>query len=411
MASLTTNEKQVLEKLFQMSDGGVLNFTHRTMAEFFRDDLGTDISEEKYNYASGSKANLMRGFWQIADNTLVAKSIRQIIDYIENQILIDGLSKENFSAELIERGKEIADRLASVQDHNQNAKPTAVSKDKSLKRYYSQRHNKEKSALNIGGLRTVFAITYRDFCSRHYFDEYLGLDCTDGFIPGHAGSDIDGYIFKKLRKENLWPVSVKINQYSRDDVFDMIEFFFDHISKPLERDAYYHDWNQCGYHYKHYDKNAGQSEFIEEVNQYLNDFAEGYELSQSGEILILGEPEFKQLLEAPVPTDDQENVTAKVSAAVNKFRRYASTLEERADAVRSLADCLEYLRPQMKSVLSTKDESDLFNIANNFGIRHHNAKQQTNYDKSIWLRWMFYFYLATLHACIRLINKKKTKIN
>jgi hypothetical protein len=33
MANLTTNDKQILEKLFQMSGGYVLNFTDRTMGE------------------------------------------------------------------------------------------------------------------------------------------------------------------------------------------------------------------------------------------------------------------------------------------------------------------------------------------------------------------------------------------
>jgi len=58
MADLTTNEKQLLEKLFQMGGGYVLNFSDRTMEEFFRDDLGIDIYHDVYNYASGSKANL-----------------------------------------------------------------------------------------------------------------------------------------------------------------------------------------------------------------------------------------------------------------------------------------------------------------------------------------------------------------
>lgn len=48
---------------------------------------------------------------------------------------------------------------------------------------------------------------------------------------------------------------------------------------------------------------------------------------------------------------------------------------------------------------------DLFNIANNFGIRHYNKEQKTNYDQNIWLSWMFHFYLATLHASLRLIEK------
>jgi len=61
MANLTTNEKQILEKLFQMNGGYVLNFSDRTMGEFFRDDVGMDIYSKKYNYASGSKANRLRG--------------------------------------------------------------------------------------------------------------------------------------------------------------------------------------------------------------------------------------------------------------------------------------------------------------------------------------------------------------
>ena len=40
MANLTTLEKQVLEKLFQKNGGYVLNFSDRTMGEFFRDDVG-----------------------------------------------------------------------------------------------------------------------------------------------------------------------------------------------------------------------------------------------------------------------------------------------------------------------------------------------------------------------------------
>lgn len=68
---------------------------------------------------------------------------------------------------------------------------------------------------------------------------------------------------------------------------------------------------------------------------------------------------------------------------------------------------LEFLRPKLEQVLTSKDESDLFNTANNFGIRHHNERQKTDYDKSIWYSWMFYYYLATIHAALRLIEKQE----
>jgi hypothetical protein len=73
-----------------------------------------------------------------------------------------------------------------------------------------------------------------------------------------------------------------------------------------------------------------------------------------------------------------------------------------------LADVLESLRPRLKSVISSRDEGDLFNIANNFGIRHKNDRQKTKYDENLWLSWMFYFYLATLHLAIRRLEKAAT---
>ena len=45
-----------------MNGGYVLNFSDRTMGEFFRDDIGIDIYNKKYKYASGSKTNCIRCF-------------------------------------------------------------------------------------------------------------------------------------------------------------------------------------------------------------------------------------------------------------------------------------------------------------------------------------------------------------
>jgi hypothetical protein len=111
MATLNTNEKQLLERLFQMGGGYVLNFSDRTIGEFFRDDIGVNIFDQKYNYASGSKANRLRGFWQAADDTLVGKSIDKLIEYIDNEIVLGNLKKEEFSPELVQRGRSVAVRL------------------------------------------------------------------------------------------------------------------------------------------------------------------------------------------------------------------------------------------------------------------------------------------------------------
>jgi uncharacterized protein (TIGR02391 family) len=111
MANLTTIEKQILEKLFQMSGGYVLNFSDRTIREFFKDDIGIDIYDEKYNYASGSKANRIRHFWSIADNKLVGKSILKLVEYIESQILLENLSQSDFTQDLINEVKKIGQKF------------------------------------------------------------------------------------------------------------------------------------------------------------------------------------------------------------------------------------------------------------------------------------------------------------
>ena len=115
MSSLNTNDKQVLEKLFKMSGGYVLNFSDRTMGEFFSDDVGINIYNLKYNYATGSKANRMRGFWQVGDDFLVGKSVQKLIEYIENQILLGNLQKDDYPQPLINRGKEISNKLLGIK--------------------------------------------------------------------------------------------------------------------------------------------------------------------------------------------------------------------------------------------------------------------------------------------------------
>lgn len=58
--------------------------------------------------------------------------------------------------------------------------------------------------------------------------------------------------------------------------------------------------------------------------------------------------------------------------------------------------------------LNSKDQADMFNVATNFGIRHHRKDQKSDDDTSIWLRWMVYDYLAIIHPCVRLIEKSKS---
>ncbi len=231
------------------------------------------------------------------------------------------------------------------------------------------------------------------------------MDAHLNWVYGKLGENVDAQIYRLLRKDNLWPVKEKINNYSEDDLFDMIEFLFDHVSQPIETEGAYHSWNQCGWHYKEFDKLFGQWHFTEKVNEILAGYETGFEMDNNGLILVKDESGLANIYSANVPTD-RDDIKSKVDLAVQKYRQSRSNLEERRIAIRELADILEILRADAKKYVNKKDEDDLFNIANNFSIRHANDKQKIDYDRDIWYSWMFYFYLATIHVLLRIKDRK-----
>ncbi len=277
------------------------------------------------------------------------------------------------------------------------------------RQYYSRRRGLHKvTHIDLPCLRDLFVTILRDFRQRHYFQEALGYYCVDaGDVPGTIGADEEGFFLRKLRKPGLWPIDDNATQYSEDDLFDVIELLHDLVSKPLE--GRYHSYGECGWHYETFDRHSGQQEYRTEINGLLCDYGCGYELSPDGEIQEIPEVGLGTLLEGTLYELDPTNVEKRVREAIQRFRRRGSSLDDRRVSVRALADVLEFLRPQLGKVITRKDDGTLFRIANEFGIRHHDVKQKTDYDEAVWFSWMFYFYLATIHAVTRLIMSGQEK--
>jgi hypothetical protein len=80
MSNLSNLEKRKFEKLLGMSSGYVLDFSNRTFAEFITDSTGLNIYDARYDYGSGSKANRLRKFWEVEENSVVAKLMADILD-------------------------------------------------------------------------------------------------------------------------------------------------------------------------------------------------------------------------------------------------------------------------------------------------------------------------------------------
>jgi hypothetical protein len=269
--------------------------------------------------------------------------------------------------------------------------------------YYSVRTGRRSARLDFNEVKGLFIAAFEDLEKAAHFQQVLGTHCVDGDWSGSAGDDLEVFFFRKLKKRNLWPFRESSGNWEEEDLFDVIELLHDCASKGV--DGRYHSYLQCGMHFETFDQEPGRNDFRVAVNEILRNYDKGYVLTARGEIVAIGPKGLRDLESAPRPPGDPTNVQQRVDAAIDKFRRRGSTSSDRRDAIRDLADILEFLRPQAKAVLTQQDESDLFNIANNFGIRHHNQRQKLQYDEPIWQSWMFYFFLATIHATTRLIEK------
>ncbi|MDO8789798.1 MAG: hypothetical protein Q7J42_17115 [Sulfuritalea sp.] len=275
-------------------------------------------------------------------------------------------------------------------------------------RYYSQRKgtNPNQNGLSLSDTVDLFVRVFEQMYADGYFHEAFGFECVDaGHINGKI-PDVELEMLLTIRKKGLWPVQVSSKKYSEDDFFDILEFLFQHVSKPI--DGTHHNWDNCGMHWETFNQAQGQAVFREKVNTVLEHYAKPFELSAIGEVLHKPEAGFEPIFDADIPSKDS-NVVSRINSATIRYRRHGATIDDRRQAVRDLADVLEYLRPKAQALLTSADDKDLFNIANNFGVRHHNDKQKTAYDASLWLSWMFYFYLSTIHVLLRKIDHDGAK--
>lgn len=127
--------------------------------------------------------------------------------------------------------------------------------------YYSQRTgtNPNAKGLSLADLVGLFVRVFQQLQTEGYFHEAFGFTCVDaGDIAGKV-RDVELEMLLAIRKKNLWPIDTAASWYSEDDLFDVIEFLYQHVSKPI--DGTYHGWNDCGMHWATFNQTEGRREF------------------------------------------------------------------------------------------------------------------------------------------------------
>lgn len=73
----------ILDKVFIMEDGFVLNFSNRTFAEFFHEELQVDIDNPRWAVQGGSKAKRLRYYLRQADRQTALETLNALWEYRE----------------------------------------------------------------------------------------------------------------------------------------------------------------------------------------------------------------------------------------------------------------------------------------------------------------------------------------
>ncbi len=110
MAKLSYQEKSVLEELFGMSTGYVIDFSNNSFARFVGDVVNIDIYHGPGYEEYSSKANKLRQIWNDEPDSVVGTLIEALLSYFEDQQMKSGKLTYN-ERKKIDAMRLVANRL------------------------------------------------------------------------------------------------------------------------------------------------------------------------------------------------------------------------------------------------------------------------------------------------------------
>ena len=207
------------------------------------------------------------------------------------------------------------------------------------------------------------------------------------------------------------PTSENIMSMEPPTLFDLIEFLTDRISKLVKKTPEPIDELILAIRGSQrsekpiyiYDSKIAQKEWRDALNPYLCQLDPPYQLTTENTIIIRPNSKgLQQLVDSC--TSPSEDAQSRIKHAQDLFLKHGATKDDKRSALKDLMDVLEYMRNDLKQHIPN-EEKDLFNIANNYAIRHNKPNQITKYDES-YLQWFFYTILATIDLVTELQTRE-----
>lgn len=217
-------------------------------------------------------------------------------------------------------------------------------------------------------------------------------------------SSIPEQLGARVGKPDLWDVPT--TGWTVDDLCDVIEVLHDLVARPTRE--WFHDWGGCGWHPERTSIPSGRRVLCFFVNEILDASVLDLRLAETGEdagcVVHTAPDEMRILVDEVLEVRDEPR--DEVAHAIAMFRERGASRNDQRLAIVALARVLEERRPFIKSKLHGKDEGALFNLANNYDLRHNDGKQAVAYGDE-FLSWISCYYLATVQLTDDLLAREQ----
>lgn len=248
--------------------------------------------------------------------------------------------------------------------------------------------------------------TVENLIDEGYYSKIAPDPCVDDDIDVPEVHDqLDWHVQRLIGVPEVWSSS-RTSEPGREMALTLIEIFHDLISRPRSR--FYHDFSNCGWHYSDYSRTTGQALYRWKINKLLLAHQEVLVLSDSGSDrgrLVHKVDEGRTVLVHSVSETEDSTSKNSVDHAIALFRKRDSTFEDKRSACAELALILEDRRDLIQENFLKKDEKLIFQLANQFHIRHRDGRQHGDYAVE-FLEWIFWIYLSTVELTNQIIDSQ-----
>lgn len=199
MANLTYREKSVLEELFGMASGYVMDFSNSSFSRFIGDVINIDVYEGPGYEEYSSKANKLRQIWNEESDNVVGTLIEAMLSYFEDMQLRNG-KLTDYEKKKIGEMRLVATRLKGSSPHIElpNKREDAL---QILLEDINSALDRNKPELVLDRLHTFSTKLLRQICIDN---EITVTDDKGANLPLHS---LAGILRKKYEQDGLFQSS------------------------------------------------------------------------------------------------------------------------------------------------------------------------------------------------------------